>query len=311
MPYFIKCYLNAAYRLLYTRLKGEKVNPGIIAGKNVLNIVEANDYIYNSLLSGIPFMAARYGSVELGVMVKYITKQFGFIHEIPNKHMKVLCYNAGFFPNKKEDAEIFAKLMLELSQQVDLLGAWNDILEDYVIKEYAPQTQITYLYALYPYNCKRPWMAALEGKKVLVIHPFEETIQQQYVKRGLLFENPLILPKFELKTIKAVQTIAGNKSEFTSWFEALDYMLGKALDIDFDIALIGCGAYGFPLAANLKKMGKQAIHLGGWLQYLFGIMSTRSDLDPKMSKLYNEYWVRPNSEERPKDFQTIEGGCYW
>ena len=40
---------------------------------------------------------------------------------------------------------------------------------------------------------------------------------------------------------------------------------------DYDIALIGCGAYGFPLAAHAKRMGKQAIHMGGSLQLLFGI----------------------------------------
>ena len=43
------------------------------------------------------------------------------------------------------------------------------------------------------------------------------------------------------------------------------------MKFDFDVALIGCGAYGFPLAAKLKTAGKQAIHLGGVLQALFGI----------------------------------------
>ena len=33
--------------------------------------------------------------------------------------------------------------------------------------------------------------------------------------------------------------------------------------IDFDIALIACGAYGFPLASRIKNMGKIAIHCGG------------------------------------------------
>ena len=26
---------------------------------------------------------------------------------------------------------------------------------------------------------------------------------------------------------------------------------------------LGCGAYGFPLAAHVKRMGKKAIHMGG------------------------------------------------
>jgi hypothetical protein len=40
--------------------------------------------------------------------------------------------------------------------------------------------------------------------------------------------------------------------------------------IDFDIAIIGCGAYSFPLAANVKRIGKNSVHLGGASQLLFG-----------------------------------------
>ena len=40
---------------------------------------------------------------------------------------------------------------------------------------------------------------------------------------------------------------------------------------NFDIALIGCGAYGFPLAAFVKGIGKKAVHIGGPLQLFFGI----------------------------------------
>ena len=43
----------------------------------------------------------------------------------------------------------------------------------------------------------------------------------------------------------------------------------------FDVAIIGCGAYGMPLAAMLKQAGKQAIHLGGATQLLFGIKGKR------------------------------------
>ena len=47
------------------------------------------------------------------------------------------------------------------------------------------------------------------------------------------------------------------------------------MKIDFDVAIIGCGAYGFPLAAKLKQAGKQAIHLAGATQLLFGIKGKR------------------------------------
>ena len=44
---------------------------------------------------------------------------------------------------------------------------------------------------------------------------------------------------------------------------------------DYDICLIGAGAYGFPLAAHVKRKGKKAIHLGGALQLLFGVKGKR------------------------------------
>lgn len=91
-------------------------------------------------------------------------------------------------------------------------------------------------------------------KKVLVVHPFEESIQDQYKHFDKLFPCTDILPEFELKTLKAVQT-AGSAVDprFSTWFDALDYMCGECEKIDFDIALLGCGAYGYPLAAHIKK----------------------------------------------------------
>lgn len=75
---------------------------------------------------------------------------------------------------------------------------------------------------------------------------------------------------------KSVQTMCFNKDErFSDWFEALDFMYHEAMAKDFDVAIIGCGAYGFPLAAKLKRAGKIAIHLGGVTQLLFGIKGRR------------------------------------
>lgn len=121
-----------------------------------------------------------------------------------------------------------------------------------------------------------------------------------------------ILPEFELKTVKAVQTLAGEKDErFNDWFEALDYMYNQCMKQDFDIALIGCGAYGLPLAVKLKDAGKQAVHVGGALQLFFGIKGARWDNHEKLNKLYNDAWVRPGDEDKVKGSSVVEGSCYW
>lgn len=122
--------------------------------------------------------------------------------------------------------------------------------------------------------------------------------------------------------IKAVQSLGEGDSRFSDWFEALRWMENEIDKRDYDVCLIGCGAYGLPLAAHVKRRGKQAIHLGGALQLLFGIKGKRWE-DPmygvkewripqgSYSSLINEYWVRPDSTDTPKSSIAVEGGCYW
>jgi hypothetical protein len=201
--------------------------------------------------------------------------------------------------------------MIQDMKQLDILCSWR-IEEKFLLKYYPGAKQIE-LRALEPYLSDNPWSEMLEGLKVLVIHPFNTTIERQYhEKRELLFEDKRILPRFKsLETIKAVQTIAGNKGEFNTWFEALDSMKAAIDSKDYDVAIIGCGAYGFPLAAHVKRSGKKAIHLGGATQILFGIKGRRWDDHPLISPLYNEHWVRPSQEDVPSDANKVENGCYW
>lgn len=147
---------------------------------------------------------------------------------------------------------------------------------------------------------------------MLVIHSFEESIREQYLRREELFPETEILPKFDLKTLKAVQTIAGEEdNRFATWFEALEYMYEEAMKIDFDIAILGCGAYGFPLAAKLKRAGKQVIHMGGVTQILFGIKGSRWVNNPRSQIEFNDAWVYPKESETPKMSEKVENNCYW
>lgn len=289
-----------------------ETRPKKYAGKIKLSLQEGNDFIAKALEGSRPFMVGRYGSVELATMKYRFAQRYHLVKEIPESQRYVMCNNAGFFPCDEEKIEKFADLIIEKSSLVDLLGVFYWIMEDFVIKNCAPQTMLVRGRGIEPWYVERPWSAVLKDKKVLVIHPFEDTIRSQFHKREQLFPGKNILPKFELQTIKAVQTIAGEKDErFADWFEALEYMYTESLKKDFDVAIIGCGAYGFPLAAMLKEAGKSAIHLGGATQYLFGIRSKRGDNHPIIGKLYNDAWVRASAEETPKNAKNVEDGCYW
>lgn len=184
----------------------------------------------------------------------------------------------------------------------------KDIANNYILKNASLVSGV----ADYIFAAEHPWTRVLAGKKVLVIHPFAESIRSQYAKRALLFENPEVLPEFELKTIQAYQSIGGNNPRnYPDWFAARDAMKMEIDRHDFDIALVGAGAYGLFLTHHCKQIGKKAVYMGGWLQILFGILGKRWDTRKEMQPLFNTHWIRPKREEVPAGHDSIEDGCYW
>ena len=281
--------------------------------------------IFNVLSQDKPSMIARFGSTELTCIANYFAIKSGrksWLDYIQGKQppwwwnqstIEQMQMWSGFFPANVDAIEDFCELMLQDVAEVDLLGSW--LADEHLFDSYLKNIPKIHLELLNPYFSSTPWTKALEGKKVLVIHPFAGTIEAQYGKRKLLFKNNL-LPEFELKTIKAVQSLAGEQTQFKDWFEALGSMK-KAMDlVDYDICLIGCGAYGFPLAAHAKRTGKKGFHLGGSLQLLFGIRGKRWEdpnynADYNYAALMNEHWVKPHEEDWPLAANKVEDACYW
>ncbi|MCX7085684.1 MAG: hypothetical protein NTY69_09140 [Methylococcales bacterium] len=270
-------------------------------------------------------MIARFGSTEMACLCNYIgittqkNRVFDYIKGITKpwwwepKIINQMQQWSGFFPTNTDKIEQFCELMLQDIPEVDVLGTWLE--DEKLFEQELKNSQKIFFELLNPYFSKTPWTKALEGKKVLVVHPFARTIEQQYKKRDLLFKNDL-LPQFELITLKAVQSLAGNSTEFSNWFVALDYMKAEIDKQDYDICLIGCGAYGFPLAAHVKRQGKKSVHLGGSLQLLFGISGKRWENvnynnQFNYAQLINEHWVKPAEEEKPPGAINVEGACYW
>ena len=284
----------------------------------------ASDLIEEILAGPEPCMISRFGFYELDAILNYLdviddsnflSKSIKYLKsEIgpfwwDDKIAFFMQNNAGFFPVNVANLQEFAKIMLNEIRNIDILGSW--LAREARLADYLPNARIVKLSDLEPYYHSDPWSQVLEGKRVLVIHPFEESIKKQHAKYSVLFNDPRILPKFELKTIKTVQSIAANKTEFSNWFKALAFMCKRVSSMDFDMAIIGAGAYGLPLASFVKSLGKKAIHLGGATQLLFGIKGKRWDDYQFFRSLYNENWVRPLPTEIPDNYQVVEGGCYW
>lgn len=318
--------LRKAYQIIFDFERDKK--PDCIQDADL-----ASQIIFDALTSDKPCMIGRFGSTELECLMNYVgvTKEKNkFIPYFQGKtsawwwEQKIIDQMqnwSGFFPPTQDKIEQFCQLMLNDIPQVDILGSW--LIGENIVENHLKKAHKVHFRLLEPFWSNIPWTRALRGKKVLVVHPFAETILNQYDNRLKLFNNSDILPEFKcFNVIQAVQTLGDEDERFIDWFEALEYMKSEIDKEDYDVCLIGCGAYGFHLAAHVKRSGKKAVHLGGSLQLLFGIKGKRWESpiygikdDFVQNKnylwLFNDYWVYPDKKYRPKNYENVEGGTYW
>lgn len=285
----------------------------------------ANDLVRRFLERGTPCLIARFGCVELDAALRGhdIARRAPAVRKAldlltgasgpfwwDNSIRANLLRTAGVFPVDDVTLMCFSERLLSDARSVDVLGSWN-ARELELKKRLFPNCRAIDLGGLDAFPYRNPWSAALAGRRVLVVHPFCQTIAAQYARREKLFEDPAVLPTFQLMTYRPVTSFLGLQTPYRDWFEALDAMCADIAKMDFDVALIGCGAYGLSIGTFVKNvLGRQAVLLGGGTQLLFGIKGRRWDGGP-YSRFYNEFWVRPGEAERPANYRRHEGGAYW
>jgi hypothetical protein len=229
--------------------------------------------------------------------------------------MKMATLASGIAAPNGKSLDRFASIYLASLPFADIIGIWRvEGMDQLVDRLSAPNAACAQLADLEPWVAHtakiRPWTQALAGKSVLVVHPFESSIRAQYEQRQKVKTICDILPNFTLTTIKPPLTFAGS-ADTSSWEQNLQGLMQKVARESFDVALIGCGAYGLPLGAFVKQLGRTAIHLGGATQLLFGIRGNRWDQRPDYVRLMDDRWVRPLVTERPSLADQIEQACYW
>lgn len=282
---------------------------------------EPNSWLTEHITNGKPFCAARFGSDELEITQQWrrastragiarvldsladgdpIFTYFRARHRIQKR---------GVTPLNAQNRERFARLMLESMTEIDLLGSW--ISGEAWFYERMPQANFAVRKQLEPYFHSRPWTMALEGKRVLIVHPFDESISKQYEKRSVLFGSKPVLPEFTLLTHKPPRAHFGEIQNADHWFQLLRQLTQEVRAQDFDVALIGAGPFGLPLAAEVKKSGRQSVHLGGALQIVFGIKGKRWERNAA-SRFFNDMWVRPSADETPSSSgRRMSKSSYW
>ena len=294
---------NSYYEL--PKLKAKDFNAKILSKQ------DGNNYIKQLIKNGTPMLISRLGSGELRCVMNYWYYRKSICREWHSNVKHQMYTYGGIFPQSEKMLKKFSIEYSKHFSNIDGLGIWYNRGEEIVCNEYCPRARLFPLKSIEPYYHKNPWSSALKNKKVLIVHPFTKTIQQQYQRKEKLFQDTDLLPDFTLKTVKAVQTFPGHHFNFKDWFDALGHMKELINRQSFDIALVGAGPYGLPLASYIKNSGKQAIHMGGATQILFGIKGGRWDNHPIISGLYNDFWVRPSDKEKPNNPQKVENSAYW
>ena len=273
----------------------------------MLDSIQAYHEIANALEDRRPFLASRLGFCESSCLGSGSGWRFA-----GGETMRRLERYSGVFPANKREFRKFARQYLDAFGEVDILGLIGTEAEARLVGAHGQGAKTCELGSLEPYFCQGPWSRHLEGLIVCVVHPFAESIRRQYeTVREKLFSRPEVLPLFALQVVMPPQTIAGNTHGFKSWSEALESLKMAVSNLSFDVAILGCGAYGLPLGAFLKSRGSTVIHIGGATQMMFGVSGARWRANPLFENMINEYWKPPLESERPPGWQSIEDGCYW
>lgn len=272
-----------------------------------------------------PCMISRFGSTELAALLsvwdirdsrsvwvkkwKVLLGEMRASNRWSDRIRRHMAEWSGFFPLTDEALSRFADRLAADAHETDLLGSW--IPEEVRVKHLLPDARLVPNHDLRPELYDQPWTRCLAGRRVLVVHPFVKSIRRQYARRERIFPDRDVLPDFTLLTFPAIQSLGSDDNGFSDWFAALDWMCERIDEIDYDVAIIGAGAYGMPLAAHVKRSGRQVVHLGGHVQIMFGILGGRWDRDPVIQRMKNDAWTRPLPEERPPTADRVERACYW
>ena len=301
---------------LYEYYKNNYVNTNLIRD-NLLSIHHSNNEIVNFIQRNRPFSVVRLGGHET-----CSTYEFVLTNKINKKYLTSSANMNGIYSTTNDIGkfESFCEHYDKAIQNADILAYVDYCLQDiqsFFVKKYClPQIHSRALEPFYVIqDGKIPWTHYLKDKNVLVINPFTDSFEKQISNNFQMFRNKSIFLK-DQKFIfyKSYQTIAGNHIH-NDWLETFTIMCNDIKCLNFDIALLGCGAYGLPLCNFIKtELNKSAIYVGGGLQLMFGVIGKRWENIPMWKEIIHTEgceFIKPSVSETCNNHSSIEGGCYW
>lgn len=232
---------------------------------------------------------------------------------------------AGLFPADVEFYARYGKIFADSVCALDVIGisSTEDTgIELDLVKHFGLTNPLTRNSNLHPdrsipddsANCYLPYF---RGKRILIVNPFGKLLAARATRET--FEGVWRAsgkPFFEPAQVEGLEFPYGFAHEtWTRYPSTLELQRKVEAEIerrDFDVALIGAGGMGIPLAAHVKRMGKVALVLGGHLQLIFGVKGKRWHDRPEWRDVYfNEWWIEMPQEYRPKAGDDTGDYSYW
>lgn len=271
-----------------------------------MNSKEINDAIKHYIKGGGAFSFGKMGSVEAQVVWRYL--QTGKA-DIYNSQLHI---NAGVCTPSVDSYERWVHQYISSVMSLDYILQWCPNKEDENILLHGRYTGKVFhsFEGLEPFVFGEDgWHYSLEGKTVLVVSPFSDTINQQVEKFDKIWPGAKI---GNVITITSQYPDALTGKPPLDWGIKAVELISAISSMEFDFATVGCGGLSLLMCHYIKSMGKPCVHLGGGNQLLFGIRGKRWDEGFKHHKWYGtEHWTRPLPHEVPTGKNMVEGGCYW
>jgi len=279
--------------------------------------------IQNSLASDTGFLVGRFGTIEFETCWEITRDKKPLDQEVRT----VLEMNAGVFPSSIDSIQHWVSMTKEAFHSADILatGWYAPILkrELKLLEEWNSSAEHILLRSVEPYysDVEKRWSNGLAGQKVCVVSSFADTIQRQISKgeesiwpnaKGSMWPSSTQWSYVKTGYSPVMSLGKADWEENPScWEEAVAYVVGRVMETDSKIVLIGCGGLGMIIGHELKLRGKICIVMGGAIQVFFGIRGGRWQTHDFISKLWNEEWVYPSIDETPGASFAVERSCYW
>lgn len=229
----------------------------------------------------------------------------------------------GIFPAGMHSVVRFADYFGAHLGGLDYIGVPGGPLQAEVVEMYSIANEIGQFDAAEPdrstpddpSNCYLPWLA---GRRVLLVsscadllaaRAHRETFESVWSRTGKKWWNPSSVGAIEFPSTYDART----RTSFASSIDLVEHVWDRVSDTEFDVALLGAGYLGVPLAARIRGQGRVAISLGGHLQVLFGVKGKRwSESSEWRERYVNDSWIDMPERYRPvNDTGLPDGGAYW